>query len=379
MPCWPRRSPPAPIAPSTASVWARPAACASRAGDAGSPASRTSATIRDCALCCRSQRKGNQGFLLWKDDRLARPHRLERPGGHARLSSPHQVCPADQPRVPPAHGRREPIAREIATSCNWRWKGVPYHKPKHLVGTDTIGLDLGPSSIAIVPREGEASSRVFCEELRPDAQGHPPPAAQDGSAAACRQSGALRRARSHQEARQAEAGLEKQPGATRKPGGAKRPENASWRPIARACMGAWSMRSWRWATPSSLEKISYKAGRNAMGKSVGLRAPGMFDRHTSDAPLQARAAPCTEVPTRTTKLSQWCHGCGKAREKAALAALAHVPLWNRAGAARPVLCVSGRLSRSSRSHPLVCPVCRSLGRCGGAPAGSTRASPPTRE
>ncbi len=30
-------------------------------------------------------------------------------------------------------------------------EGVPYHKPGHMVGTDTVGLDLGPSSIAIVP------------------------------------------------------------------------------------------------------------------------------------------------------------------------------------------------------------------------------------
>ncbi|GHO49726.1 hypothetical protein [Ktedonospora formicarum] len=64
-----------------------------------------------------------------------------------------------------------------------------------------------------------------------------------------------------------------------------------------------------------LEKISYKAWQKRFGTSVGLRAPGMFVaflRHTA-VPLwglQARAALWWRVPTRTTALSQWCHGCG---------------------------------------------------------------------
>ena len=30
-------------------------------------------------------------------------------------------------------------------------EGVPLHKPKHMVGTDIVGADLGPSAIAAVP------------------------------------------------------------------------------------------------------------------------------------------------------------------------------------------------------------------------------------
>ncbi len=33
-----------------------------------------------------------------------------------------------------------------------------------------IGLDLGPSTLAIVPREGEARLVPLCEELKPDAR-----------------------------------------------------------------------------------------------------------------------------------------------------------------------------------------------------------------
>ena len=43
-----------------------------------------------------------------------------------------------------------------------------YQKPKHTTGTDVVGLDLGPSTIAIVPQEGEAQLLSFCEELKPE-------------------------------------------------------------------------------------------------------------------------------------------------------------------------------------------------------------------
>ena len=80
-----------------------------------------------------------------------------------------------------------------------------------------------------------------------------------------------------------------------------------------------------------LEKISYKAWQKQYGKSVGLRAPGMFVEHLRRT-VASTGGTLIEVPTRSTKLSQYCHGCGKARKKAALAALAPVPLWHRAGA-----------------------------------------------
>jgi hypothetical protein len=48
--------------------------------------------------------------------------------------------------------------------------GVPYRKPKHVVGSDLVGLDLGPSTIAVVRREGTPRLEVLCAELAPDAQ-----------------------------------------------------------------------------------------------------------------------------------------------------------------------------------------------------------------
>ena len=46
-------------------------------------------------------------------------------------------------------------------------EGVPSHKPKHAVGSDTVGMDLGPSTIAIVPQQGEARLGTFCAALAP--------------------------------------------------------------------------------------------------------------------------------------------------------------------------------------------------------------------
>jgi hypothetical protein len=50
-------------------------------------------------------------------------------------------------------------------------EGHAYVLPKHEeVGKQTIGLDIGPSTLAIVPREGKADLVTFCEELAPDAR-----------------------------------------------------------------------------------------------------------------------------------------------------------------------------------------------------------------
>ena len=63
-----------------------------------------------------------------------------------------------------------------------------------------------------------------------------------------------------------------------------------------------------------LEKISYKAWQKQYGRSVGLRAPGMFIELLRRT-VASTGGTLHEVPTRTTRLSQFCHGCGKAVKK----------------------------------------------------------------
>src|SRR5260370_38328733 len=66
-------------------------------------------------------------------------------------------------------------------------------------------------------------------------------------------------------------------------------------------------------------------------------------------------------------------------EKAVVAALASLSVWCWTSATRFVFRVPGSLSAHSRFISLLCPVPGVLGRCGGAPAGSTRACPSTCE
>jgi hypothetical protein len=320
------------------------------------------------------------GFLLWHDDRLPAlidpddpvvAHGLAHPVKYARLVRRS----ASSPRAQGADWEGERYVVQLALA------GAPYHKPKHGIGGETVGLDLGPASIAIVPREAEARLEPLCAELRPDAR-------------------AIRRLQRRMERQRRAANPEHydEKGRPRKRGtGAPRWKQSRGYLVSRRRKAARERRlaAHRKSLHGQLvhqivavghtiitEKLSYKGWQKRYGKSVGLRAPGMLIAH-----LRRTGAAHGRHPARgshtfyeAVPMVPWmrevCH-------QAALAALAPMLMWHRAGAARPLLRVSGCLSQSSRTYPLVCPVCRALGRCrggrGGAPEGSTRASHPTRE
>src|SRR6266571_4820453 len=54
--------------------------------------------------------------------------------------------------------------------CNAKPVAPRRTERKHTVGSDILGADLGPSTIAVVGREGVASLSLFCEELARDEQ-----------------------------------------------------------------------------------------------------------------------------------------------------------------------------------------------------------------
>src|SRR6266571_9048659 len=106
---------------------------------------------------------------MWKEDQLQAiidwndpvvKHGLDQKIKYARLIRRR----ASSSRAQGADGEGYRYFVQLALS------GVPYHKPKHTVGTDTVGLDLGPSTIASVPREGQARLEPFCEPLVPEEQ-----------------------------------------------------------------------------------------------------------------------------------------------------------------------------------------------------------------
>jgi hypothetical protein len=169
-----------------------------------------------------------------------------------------------------------------------------------------------------VPREGEARLEQFCEELVPDAQ-------------------AIRRLQRQMDRQRRAANPDNYDAQRRiKKGGKKKLvwktskgyEATRRRKATKERKLAAHRKSLHGRKVHELvavgntmvtEQISYKAWQKQYGKSVGLRAPGMFIEMLRRT-VASTGGTLHEVPTRSTKLSQYCHGCGQRVKK---------PLWQR--------------------------------------------------
>ncbi len=258
-----------------------------------------------------------QGYLLWHDDQLAAlidwddpvvAHGLAHEIKYARLVRRH----ASSPRAQGADRQGERYCVQLVL------EGTPHHKPKHAVGSDTIGLDLGPSSIAIVPRQAQARLEPLCAELRPDAR-------------------AIRRLQRKMERQRRAANPEhydeKGRPKKRKKGAPRwkqsRGYQASLRSLAtkerklaahrKSLHGQLAHQIVAVGHTIISEKISYRGWQKRYGSSMGRCAPGMLIDHLRRT-VVSTGGTLHEVPTRTTKLSQYCHGCG---------AFVTKPLWQR--------------------------------------------------
>ncbi len=320
--------------------------------------------------------EGYQGHLVWKDDQLPAlidwndpvvKHGLDHTIKYARLI--RRKVTSQRAEGADGEGYRYYVQLALA--------GAPYHKPKHTVGTDTIGADLGPSTIAIVPREGEARLESFCEELASnekerrrllrkldrqrraanpenyDNQGRPKKRGKQGLH--------WKNSKGYLTTRRRKAAKERKLAAHRK--------SLHGRKVHEVV---------RMGNTIIVEKVSYKGWQKQYGKNVGLRAPGMFIEMLKRTGAAHGRHPDRSSHTQhqTVAVLSWLRQDG---EKAPLAAASPVLLRHWTHPAGSLCGVSGCLSRFSRPHPLVCPVRAVLGRCGGAPAGRTRASHPTRE
>ena len=189
-------------------------------------------------------------------------------------------------------------------------EGVPYLKPKHTVGASTLGLDLGPSTIAIVPQEGEARLLSFCAELKDDQQvkrrlqrklerqrraNNPYNYDQRGRVRHGRL--AWKHSQGYKTTQRRLASQERKLAAHRKSLHGRLVHEVA------AC-----------GTTIITERLSYRAWQKQFGKSVGARAPGMFLEHLRRTVARTGGI-LHEVPTTTTKLSQYCHGCGRYEKK----------------------------------------------------------------
>ena len=276
--------------------------------------------------------EGNRGWLIWKDDQLEAvidweeevvAHGLRHRINYARLVQRR----ASSPRAAGADHEGYRYSVQLAL------EGVPLQKPKHSIGHDIIGADLGPSTIALVPRAAEASLAVFCEELAPDEK------------EICRLQRRMERQRRAANPENYDAkGRIKQQGKkklhwktskgyeqTRRYKAEKERKLAAHR---KSLHGRKAHEIVAIGHTVILEHSSYRAWQKQYGRSVGLRAPGMFvellrrtwasyGRHPARSPHTA-----SQTLTVLSRLRQMC-------QKAALRALASLPLW------RPSVLCSG--------------------------------------
>jgi hypothetical protein len=256
--------------------------------------------------------EGQQGFLSWQNDQFPAlinwndpvvKHGLDHRVKYARLVQRKASSP--QAQGADCQGYRYSVQLAL--------EGIPYHKPKHLVGSDIIGADLGPSTIALVPREAKASLELFCEQLAPDEQkirrlqrqmDRKLRAANPGNhdeQGRMKKHGKKRlhwkSSRTYEKIRRRKATKDRKLAAHRKSLHGKKVHEL-------VAMG----------NTVILEKLSYKAWQKQYGRSVGLRAPGMFVSMLKRT-VASTGGTLLEVPTRQAKLSQFCHGCGRCLKK----------------------------------------------------------------
>src|SRR6266699_1448543 len=159
------------------------------------------------------------------------------------------------------------------------FEGHAFIKPKHEeLSTETVGLDIGPSTLAIVPREGKADLVTFGSELAPNARkkrrlqhkmerqrrANNPENYDEKGRVKKRGKHRLRwkESKRYQATRRQHANTERKLAAHRK-----------------SLHGKLAHRIAQMGTTITIETTSFKAWQKQYGRSIGLRAPGMFVAH----------------------------------------------------------------------------------------------------
>jgi len=188
-------------------------------------------------------------------------------------------------------------------------EGKPYQDPEHKIGTEEIGLDVGPSTIAIVG-DTKAELKQFCSEIVPK---------QKQKKMLQRKLDRQRRANNPQNYN--ENGTVKKGVKNWKKSNHYRKTSSDLAELDRTLAAHRKSLHGRdinniiaIGTIIKTEKISYKAWQKLYGKSVLMRAPSMFMSSLKRKAENAGGS-FEEIPTRTTKLSQMCHICEEAVKK----------------------------------------------------------------
>ena len=188
-------------------------------------------------------------------------------------------------------------------------QGTPLQKSQHQLGRGIVGLDLGPSAIAVVAEQA-ALLQPFCPEVAPDAQ-------------------ALRRLdrkldrqrRANNPANYDERGRVKRGAKRWKVSKRQRAVQAQRREVyqklaatRKRSHGQLAHRVLALGNTFHLEHLSYRAWQRTYGKSVQLCAPGMFVERLSRLAASAGGT-LVSINAWRARLSQTCH-CGRIKKKA---------------------------------------------------------------
>ena len=253
------------------------------------------------------QGAGDGGFLLWNEQVIPAiinwldpvvQYGLRHPIKYVRLIRRKASSP--QARGADGEGNRYSVQLVLA--------GRAFSKPKHEErGSDIIGLDVGPSTLAIVGQQGKADLVTFCEELAPDTRkkrrlqrkmerqrrvNNPENYDEKGRV---KKHGTTRlrwkESKRYQATRRQHATAERRLAAHRKSLHGK---------LAHDVVAA--------GNTINVEKTSFKGWQKQYGRSIGLRAPGMFVAHLRRT-VAKTGGTLSEVSAFHTKLSQYCHQC----------------------------------------------------------------------
>jgi hypothetical protein len=252
--------------------------------------------------------KSNQAGIRWRDD-------------HIEWSGLHLAASIDPQDKVIAHGlgSRIKYVRLVRRKLNGypRYfaqlvcEGLPYRKEQNSIGQGVVGIDLGPSTLAVVaPNAPMAFLKQFCAELIPqhktirrwqrkmDRQRRANNPANYNTNGTVKSGARVWRMSARQ--RETQAGVAE-----------LHRQQAAWR---KGWHGQMVNRILRLGNVIQLEKVSYRSFQRNFGKSVGVRAPGMFvsvlKRKAENAGIQVN-----EFSTRMTRLSQVCHQCGTVAPK----------------------------------------------------------------
>ena len=255
--------------------------------------------------------KSQGSAIKWKDDKVV----------WSGVSLPMEKDAAKDPVI--AHGlaHRVKYVRLIRRVINGKdryyaqliLEGKPYQKPKNKPGSELVGLDIGPSTIAFVG-ESQASLEMFCEpivrnhkEIR-RIQRHIDRQRRSNNPECYDDSGrSIKGKRPSKKSRRMKVSQGKLSEMFRKEAGYRKTLHGQ---LVNQILSV--------GIKINTEKLSYRAFQKTFGKSVGVRAPGMFVTMLRRK-AESAGGGVYEFNTRTTALSQVCQ-CGEKHKK---------PLWQR--------------------------------------------------